>query len=145
MMKSFSKGFMSSDRYNKLDGHPNLRGFTLVELMITAGILTIVLSGLLATFVSCILMNESNNNLVIAVNDAQYVLEEIKGLAYEDINNFINNFNQFQFIILHDERITFPDPDIGTRIAEVTVNVRWTERGRVRNFSLPTRIARTTQ
>ena len=49
------------------------KGFTLIELMISVAILLIVISALFVTFVYCILMNESNNNLVKVVNDAQYV------------------------------------------------------------------------
>jgi len=115
----------------------SVRGLTLIELMIATGILVVVLSGLLLTFISCILLNESNNNLVIAVNDAQYVLEQIKGLAYSEIGNYtVPQFNN-----LANETVTLTR-SIGTRIAEVAVDVSWIERQRQRNFQLSTRIAR---
>lgn len=121
------------------------QGFTLAELMIAMGILFIVISGLLVAFVSCILLNESNNNLVIAANDAQYVLEQVKKVnAYDDIDDFIASFDPSYFVNLNNETITFPNPpdtDIGS-IAEVTVNVRWSMRGGSKDFSLSTRIAR---
>ena len=120
----------------------NCKGFSLIEVMVATAILLIILSGLLLAFVYCILLNQSNNNLVIAANDAQYVLEEIKGLAYSGISNFINNFNPSQFSNLNNEIITFPNPNIGTAIAEVTVDVSWIERQRQRNFQLSTRIAK---
>lgn len=117
------------------------KGFTLSELMLAAAILLIAISGLLVAFIGCILLNESNNNLVIAVDDAQYVLEQIRNSAYSEISNFINNFNPSQFSNLNNETITFPNPNIGARIAEVNVNVSWTERQGQRNFQLSTRIA----
>lgn len=120
------------------------RGFSLLELMISVAILLIVISGLFVTFVYCILMNESNNNLVKAANDAQYVLEQIKGVtSYDGINSYsppaLNN--------LPNENI--PNPTItdlyGNQVKEITVNVNWVERNRQRNFQLSTRIARTQQ
>lgn len=118
------------------------KGFTLLELMIAAGILLIAILGLLTAFIHCIFLSESNKNLVTAVTDAQYVLEQIKSLPYSEISNFINNFNPSQFSNLDNEAITFPNPDIGGNIAEVTVNVSWIERQRNRSFELSTRIAR---
>jgi len=119
-------------------GNLSITGFTLTELMIAMGILLIAISGLLTTFVYCILLNESNNNLVTAANDAQYVLEEIKGLAYNNINSYTPPaFNNL-------ENETIPNPTVVeiSGIKEVTVNVSWSERGRSRNWTLSTRIAR---
>ena len=113
------------------------KGFTLLELMIASAILLIAICGLLATFVACALMNESNNNLVVATNDAQYVLEEIKALVYSDISGYAPPV----FDNLEGEAITL-NKDIGTQIAEVTVNVNWTERQRNKAVSLSTRIAK---
>lgn len=119
------------------------RGFTLLELIIVTGILLIVVSGLLVTFVYCLLLNESNNNLVIAANDAQAVLEEIKGLTYNQIPGYISSFNAERFTNLGSEQVSFPDSGqvFGASITEVTVNIRWTERQRIRDFALSTRIA----
>ena len=117
------------------------KGVTLLELMVAAAILVIVISGLLFTFINCMLMNESNNNLVIAVNDAQYLLEQVKGLAYANINNstLANLHNE---TVLYNGTITAGVTELETNLKEVTVNVTWTEKGRNRAFSLPTRVAR---
>ncbi len=120
------------------------KGFTLLELMVVTGILLIVISGLLVTFVYCLLLNESNNNLVIAAGDAQYVLEELsemKGAEYNQIDDYIADFSPAAFTNLSNETVTFPDPVFGSNITEVTVNVSWTERGRARDFALSTRLA----
>jgi prepilin-type N-terminal cleavage/methylation domain-containing protein len=113
------------------------RGFTLFELMIALVILVVALGGLLLSLTYCILLDESNNNLVIAVNDARYTLEQIKGLDYDAIADYVPP----TLSNLDDEAISLTR-SIGAKIAEVTVDVSWTERARLRNVSLSTRIAR---
>ena len=114
------------------------RGFTLLELIITSAILLIAISGLLVVYVQVFILDESNRELVIAANDAQYVLEQIKGVAFASIGNYVppalNN--------LQNENI--PNPTVATissRVKEVSVTVNWTgKRGRARSFSLTTRV-----
>ena len=115
------------------------RGFTLSELMIAVLILVIAISALLLTYVTCMLMNESNNNLVTAVNDVQYVLEEIKSLAY--IN--IYDYEPPQLLHLRGEVIEFDPNPLGANIIEVTVTATWEERNGIqRSFDITTRIHR---
>jgi len=128
---------MQGASMTKLSG----RGFTLSELMIASAIMLIAILGLFTAIINCIFLNESNNHLVMAVNDAQYVLEQIKGLAYDNINDFITAFDQSQFRDLNNQSITFPNTVIGTSIANITVKVNWDERQGNGNFSLSTRIA----
>lgn len=128
--------------YRVFSNKKNSRGFTLAELLVAMTILAFTISALLFTFVSCLLLNESNNNLVIATNDAQYVMEELKSIGYSEINNFINNFDPLYFENLNVETITFPSSNVGTNIADVTVEVGWMERGRNRHVSLSTQFSR---
>lgn len=118
------------------------KAFTLSELMLATAIITIAISGLLAAFVGCLLLNESNNNLVTASNDAQYVLEQIKGLAY---SNIVNNYTPTPSNFTNNNIIFTPTVTVNeiilNRVKEVTVNVAWVERQKNRNFSLSTRIA----
>ncbi|MFH0762370.1 MAG: prepilin-type N-terminal cleavage/methylation domain-containing protein [Candidatus Omnitrophota bacterium] len=113
------------------------KGLTLLEVMITSAILLVAICGLLFTFISCIFMNESDNNLVVAAGDAQYVLEEVKALPYAEIAGY----SAPEFNNLTGESVTL-NKDIGAQIAEVTVNVNWTERQRNKALSLSTRIAK---
>jgi type II secretory pathway pseudopilin PulG len=110
--------------------------------MVAIAILLIILSGLLTTFVYCIVMNEANNNLVVAANDAQYVMEKIKSLGnYSLINNSTLNSLTLNFNNnLPNENLT-NSYVTGTGPKEITINVNWTERGRQRNFQLSTLIA----
>lgn len=116
------------------------KSFTLLELMITSAILLIAIAGLLSVYVNALLLDETNRETVIAANDAQYVLEQVKGTAFADIEDYhspaLNN--------LQNENI--PDPTVNSigsngRVKEVRVTVNWTgKRGRARSFSLTTRI-----
>jgi len=115
------------------------KGFTLLELMIATVVLMIAIGGLLMAFTSCMLLSESNSNLTTAVNDAQYILEEIKGLDYANIDVYAASPPQFSN--LDSEIITTAVTGTGT-IKEITVNVAWVERQRNRNFQLSTRVAR---
>ncbi|MBP7216559.1 MAG: prepilin-type N-terminal cleavage/methylation domain-containing protein [Candidatus Omnitrophica bacterium] len=116
-------------------------GMTLLELMFTLGIMLVVILGLVQTYIYCLLLNESNHNLVTATNDAQYVLEQLKAKAYTQLATFtppaFNNIN--------GESATVLVTPSGTMKSEVDVSVSWTERGRTRNVTLSTIIARTSQ
>ena len=118
------------------------KGFTLSELMIAAAILLIAILGLFTAIINCIFLNESNNHLVIAANDAQYVLEQIKGLAYDDIDNFATSYDSSYFTHLNNESVNITSITVVDGVREITANVNWTERQRNRNFNLSTRVAR---
>lgn len=113
-------------------------GFTLLELLFTSLILLITISGLFLAFVNCIFLNESNNDLVLAANDAQYVLEQVKAVNFSGIDSYVPPV----FTNLNNENIPAPVvTNISSRVKQVTVNVNWTDkRRRSRNFSLSTRV-----
>ena len=115
----------------------NKRGFSLLELMIGVAIILIVLVGSLLAFVQLMLLNESSRNLVIAANDAQYILEQMKNEAFEDLEGYIApTFNN-----LNPEVVTLTK-NIGSNIATITVDISWQERKDARNFSLSTCFAK---
>jgi prepilin-type N-terminal cleavage/methylation domain-containing protein len=113
------------------------KGFTLLELMIALGLIVFVIAGLFSSFIYAILLNETTGNLVKAANDAQYVLEEMKGLAYGSLAAYappaLNSLPSESIAVVRNT---------GLRVTEVTVNVAWNERNRNRSFALTTRIAR---
>lgn len=117
----------------------NSRGLTLAELMVTAAILVVVVSGLMSMFVYCLLLNEANNNLVTATNDGQFVLEELKALAYSDIASY----SAPALSHLANEAITIARTTINSRLTGLVITVQWVEKGRSRSVTLSTQIART--
>lgn len=114
------------------------KGFTLIGLVIALAISAFVIISSLGVFVNAIFLNEISRNRVTAISDAQFVLEEIKRLAYNNINAFVPT----QPANLPGEVITVNRADIDTNIKGVTVTVVWNEKQRPRTYQLYTRIAR---
>jgi Tfp pilus assembly protein PilV len=112
-------------------------GFTLLELMITAGILVVAVTGLLAAFINASFLSQANHNKVIAVNDAQYVLEKLKNLDYDSLVSYtdgnFSNLNAESIIVT----VTVPSANL----KNVVANVTWTEGQRQRSFALTTQFA----
>lgn len=104
-----------------------------MELMIGVAIILIVLVGTLLSFVHLMLLNETSRSLVIAANDAQYVLEQMKNEAFGDLVSYTAPV----FANLDSEAVSLTR-NIGTNLATVTVNISWQERQNARNFSLST-------
>ena len=111
------------------------KGFSLIEVIVSVGILLPAIISLLFIFVYCKSLNESNNNLVTAVVDAQNVLEQIKNLDYLEISNF----SPPAFDHLDNQTATVTTSEQG-RITEVTINVIWNENQRQRDVSLTTKV-----
>ena len=65
-------------RSQKIKKVVSFKGLTLVELLLSAAILAFVLTGMVAFFVNCNLLNVYNRNLSVAMSHAQYTLEDIR-------------------------------------------------------------------
>jgi prepilin-type N-terminal cleavage/methylation domain-containing protein len=116
-----------------------IRGFTLAELLVAAAILALAVTGLLQLLIVCLLSNTANNNLAVAVNDAQYMLETVKGLPYSSVSAC--TFPAFSFTNLADEQVSSPTCTNENKMTKVTVGVTWKERNAPKSFQLSTRIA----
>ena len=112
------------------------RGFSLVELMIGVAILVIAITGMLLTYVHCMLLNEASRSLATATNDAQYVLEHMRSLTY----SALAGYTPPAFTNLPAEAISLTR-SIGATLATITVTVSWQERQGARSFSITTYIA----
>jgi prepilin-type N-terminal cleavage/methylation domain-containing protein len=113
------------------------RGFTLIELMVAVTIILITVSGALLSFMYLLVLNDSSRNLMIAVNDAQYVLEQIKSQPYANIASYTPP----TFTNLTGETISLTR-SIGVNISTVNVDVGWQDKQGTRSFSLATSIAK---
>lgn len=122
------------------------KGFTLIELMFAVLILLVSILALLSGFLGSLFLNNSSNSLTTAVNDAQYVLEQIKGLNYSTCiqNNFAGGCYALPvFTNLPGETVTLsPAPTIGSTISKITVKITWQDKQKTRSFSLATYIAK---
>jgi len=121
------------------------KGFTLIELMVGVTIMLVAILASLSGFLGSLALNNANHNLTIAVNDAQYVLEQIKGLDYATCiqTNFSGGcYTLPTFSNLPNEVVDlYPSPTIGSSISTITIRVRWQDKGQTRSFSLATKFA----
>ncbi len=114
-------------------------GFSLVEVMITAVILLIVIGSLLLTFVQCIILNENNEDVTVATNDAQVILERLRAEAYSDISSECTNINAAStttFNTLLGETVTCTVVASGLNYKEININIAWDRRGGQRDVDL---------
>ncbi len=113
----------------------------MIELMIGVSILLVAVLAAALSLINSMFLSESSRNLVIAANDAQYVLEQIKELDYDTqiAANFSTNYTLPAFTNLNNEVVAFdPAPVTGSAISKITVKVSWIERQNNRSFSLAT-------
>jgi len=107
-----------------------------MELMIAAGILVFAIVGLLSTYISGSLMGVANLGRVVASTDAQYVLEKMRDMTYDNNASYTDgNFTNLQNESI---RVTVTE---GTNEKDVAVNVTWLEGGRQRSHVITTKIA----
>lgn len=117
------------------------RGFSLIELMFGVFVLLVVIIAALTSTINSIFLNESSRNIVIAANDAQHVLEQIKTQSFSNIPNYIQNYSSYQFSNLANENITFPSPSYGSNLDTITIQINWNERNATRTYAITTRFA----
>jgi prepilin-type N-terminal cleavage/methylation domain-containing protein len=63
----------------------NRSGFTMPELLMTAGILSYALAMVLATYITSVALNQASRNLTIAVSHAEYILEDIRNTSFSTV------------------------------------------------------------
>ncbi|MDD4899683.1 MAG: hypothetical protein PHT31_04735 [Candidatus Omnitrophica bacterium] len=123
----------------------NNKGFTLWELMLASAILIFALTGLLMLFSNCVLLNEANRNLSVAVNHAQYIMEGIRHLSFANIGPQVAggtwDWNTATLAAagmtpLDSENVVSTTPDQTANPVSITVTVNWQDRGRARNVAL---------
>ncbi len=117
------------------------KGFSLIELMFGIFILSVVIIGALVAFINCMFLNEFNRHLVIAANDAQYALEQIKAENFSNISTYIAGYPAGKFTNLSGENVTFPNPSYTSTLDTITVQITWNERQATKTFSITTRVA----
>lgn len=125
------------------------RGFTLVEVAVAAGVLTIAAGGLMSSIVASMALNRVNNETGLAQAYAQRAIERMKGVIFADVFATFNrdpgddpngagtaagaNFDAFgldPFLTDLDGRpgeISFPVVDFGgvSQLREEVVDPAW--------------------
>jgi len=138
------------------------KGFTLLELLIAAGIFAFAISGILLVFINCALLDKANRNKSIATSHAEFVIEdimeymrtnELDSLQNNIVNNGMWNWNNAAICnnlgcapcvypcVLNSESITTSCIN-ATSPLEITVTVSWQDRAKTRNLELKTLISK---
>ncbi len=67
--------------FKKLKKNSRVKGFTMIEIMISIAFLSIVLLGLISGYMNCLRLNEMSKSTTIATEDARRVLEQMRSDA----------------------------------------------------------------
>lgn len=106
------------------------KGLTLSELLLALMILAFTLTGLLALFINCIFLNESNRNLTIAISHAQFALEDLKNTTFASIASATwdsATISAKGLVPLNNEFISINVS--GTTSLDIQVIANWKDRG----------------
>jgi prepilin-type N-terminal cleavage/methylation domain-containing protein len=122
----------------------NKYGFTLIELIISTAVMVGVAVPALLVFLNYLILIDVNKNTSIAINDASYILENIRNTDPFTPNNVTTNYPQGQDLSsrigsvrkLRNEAIyvAYQNPNVDPLTITVTVN--WQDEVRIRNRSL---------
>jgi prepilin-type N-terminal cleavage/methylation domain-containing protein len=124
-----NKSFLSSPLSKVKNFIDNMKekGYTLLEVVIAAGILAISLAGITAVFLSSMYADEYSQKLTIAYKAAQEVMEQLLAMQWEELA--LQDGVEFEVLGLG-----IPDPKIGLisitdlseeggRLYEITVSI----------------------
>lgn len=106
------------------------RGFTLLELMISCGVIIVALAGLLSTYVACLGLNETTRNTSLSLSAAQRVFEEIRSATFTGVAAAYDGYNFSVAGMAAGEslghvRVDSSDPGL----LNITMGVCWRQKG----------------
>ena len=106
------------------------QGFTLAELIVSAGILGVVIAGILVSYMRCMELNEASRNKSLAIKAARDRMEVIKTTPLASLVATYNNvpFDVTGFVGKGISYVTVLD----SKNVQVVVSVSWKQKnGRV--------------
>ena len=123
-------------------------GFSLVEVMVSVGILVVVIIGLLRLFVYCSVLAEYSGNVTTAVTEIQTKSEEIRNHNFDDIATDYasggtpgNTFNLTN--VNGTGTITISTVGGSSELLQITIVANWQNKdGRSANATLSSMIAK---
>lgn len=105
-------------------------GFTFLELMIVCGILIVALTGLLATYVTCLELTETTKNSNYALQAAQKVIEEVRSTAFTSVASVYNGYTfQVPFMAANSSIGRVVVNSTNATLLRVDVGVCWRQKG----------------
>ena len=108
------------------------KGFTLLELMIVSGILIIVLTGLLGSFIACIELTQNTKNANLALTAVVGKMEEIRGTPSENFLNITSAYGNRSYSIAgmspSDGLVYVSVDDTNTSLINISICACWRQR-----------------
>lgn len=115
-------------------GRGDRAGLTLVEVVVTSGVLAVALAGLMQLYVCCLWQSEGSGNLTAAMSEAYGMWEEIRAANFDTV---VTNYSQggtpgntFTLNGLNGRGVIYLDTSVAGMI-QVDVVVSWRERATV--------------
>jgi Tfp pilus assembly protein PilV len=123
-------GILSRSFVMSFYGKTGRRGFTFLELMIVCAILIVALTGLLATYVTCLELTETTKNSNFALHAAQKTLEELRSTAFTSIASTYNGYVfQVPFMATNASIGRVVVDSSNATLLQVDVGVCWRQKG----------------
>ena len=126
------------------------KGFTLVEVLMAIGIITLVILTFVSSMNYSILLNANVKERMIAMNDAVLVMEQIRtrantygltGANSVTDSNVVWSTGLSNNLQSESVQVTFPNGTTGDPLTtKVTIN--WLDKTRAQNFSLTTKVTK---
>jgi type II secretory pathway pseudopilin PulG len=125
------------------------KAFSFPELLVAVAILSFTLTGILASLIHTMILNNASSNLTVATSHAEIVLEQIRNTSFANISTNISdgNWNWSASTIasnnltpLNSEAISVQSS--GTTLLDITATVTWKDlQQRSRSTSLRTLVS----
>ena len=108
------------------------KGFTLFELMIAIVIGALTLTALVEGFVGIMVLNEMSREKTIAINHAQYVMEQFQDTNFSNLTttDWTTWATNNGYNTLDNEQINVSFNALATDLFEITTTVTWQTRNR---------------
>ena len=98
-------------------------GFSLIELLISAAIFLVALTGILISYITCLELSHVSKNTSTALHAAKNRLEDIKNTAFNQIKATYDNVT-FTTAGLNGMGVSYVD-DTNPRLLKITVSFCW--------------------
>ncbi len=99
-----------------------------MELMLAAAVLIVAISGLIAAFIGCFVLNETARNLTFATMGAQEKLEEIRNYNFYKIYSDYDD-TTFEVTGIEETKGRVDVDNTNPDLLEITVTICWKQVG----------------
>ena len=122
------------------------QGLTLVEILMVMLLLIVVVVGFLGVFIVSFALGEHSRNVVVALNDASSVMEDMRNIVFASLPAlYPDGVAVAGYANLPSETVVVEYTNIGADAVTANVVVSWTERSRNFQETITTVITKNTK